>query len=282
MAVRTHRDAVTLLDRVGAVLRADEAAAIMPLGLLAALAAHPDAFGGGRYWEIGDADGPRAAALQTPGHNIVIGGHPAPSDVDELVGVVLAAVPDLPGVMAAPSVADRFVEAWTAATAQTARVQLRQGVYELTELVPPAPTAGAGRPARLTDRDRLVAWLLAFHDEAGVPGAEHAAASVDFRLDGGDDRGWWMWEAGGQPVAMAGFSGPTGTGIRIGPVYTPPSRRGAGFGTSLTAALSENLLARGFERCFLFTDLANPTSNAIYRRVGYRRVGDSIEYGFDR
>jgi predicted GNAT family acetyltransferase len=28
----------------------------------------------------------------------------------------------------------------------------------------------------------------------------------------------------------------------------------------------------------LFTDLANPTSNHVYRRIGYRAVGDSAAY----
>jgi predicted GNAT family acetyltransferase len=30
----------------------------------------------------------------------------------------------------------------------------------------------------------------------------------------------------------------------------------------------------------LYTDLANPTSNAIYQALGYRRVGDSISITF--
>jgi uncharacterized protein len=32
--------------------------------------------------------------------------------------------------------------------------------------------------------------------------------------------------------------------------------------------------------CCLYTDLANPTSNAIYYRIGYRPVCDAAEYFF--
>ena len=32
--------------------------------------------------------------------------------------------------------------------------------------------------------------------------------------------------------------------------------------------------------CFLYTDLANPTSNAIYERIGYVRICDSAEIAF--
>jgi hypothetical protein len=32
--------------------------------------------------------------------------------------------------------------------------------------------------------------------------------------------------------------------------------------------------------CPLFTDLANPTSNSIYRKIGYKPVGDFHDYLF--
>jgi uncharacterized protein len=63
-------------------------------------------------------------------------------------------------------------------------------------------------------------------------------------------------------------------------VYTPLSERGHGYATALVADLSRSLLARGRKRCFLFTDLDNPTSNAIYQRIGYRPVMDVMEHRF--
>jgi hypothetical protein len=42
----------------------------------------------------------------------------------------------------------------------------------------------------------------------------------------------------------------------------------------------EVALDRGKRFCFLYTDLANPTSNAIYMRLGYRPVCDSREIAF--
>jgi predicted GNAT family acetyltransferase len=66
----------------------------------------------------------------------------------------------------------------------------------------------------------------------------------------------------------------------VGPVYTPPELRGRGYATTLVAELSRWLLGRGNRFCFLYTDLANPTSNAIYARIGYRRVCDALEYRF--
>src|SRR5207245_4131635 len=107
---------------------------------------------------------------------------------------------------------------------------------------------------------------------------------VDHRLSS-PWAGSLLWENGGQPVSMAGWGGWTPNGIRVGPVYTPPELRGRGFATTLTAELSRCLLdGRLFEDgrrfCFLYTDLANPTSNAIYERIGYRRVAESAEIWF--
>jgi len=40
------------------------------------------------------------------------------------------------------------------------------------------------------------------------------------------------------------------------------------------------LLDEGRRFCALFTDLANPTSNRIYHKIGYRPVCDFDEYVF--
>jgi predicted GNAT family acetyltransferase len=89
-----------------------------------------------------------------------------------------------------------------------------------------------------------------------------------------------LWEDP-QPVSLAGFGGWTPTGVRIGPVYTPPELRRRGYASALTAELSAQLLAGGLRYCFLYTDLANPTSNRIYQAIGYELVCDSADYAFD-
>jgi predicted GNAT family acetyltransferase len=74
--------------------------------------------------------------------------------------------------------------------------------------------------------------------------------------------------------------GETPHGIRIGPVYTPPQMRGRGYASNLTAAASQDQLDAGRRFRFLFTDLANPTSNKIYRQIGDEPVCDVDQYGF--
>jgi predicted GNAT family acetyltransferase len=90
-----------------------------------------------------------------------------------------------------------------------------------------------------------------------------------------------VWEDEGAPVSVAVAQGRTGRGVRIGYVYTPPERRGRGYASALVASLSARMLADGCDFCVLYTDLSNPTSNRIYRRVGYRLLGEVRDYDLE-
>jgi len=116
--------------------------------------------------------------------------------------------------------------------------------------------------------------LPASHNPASRDTAEATATQW---ISGG---GLWLWVDDG-PVAMAGAVGRTPNGIRVGAVYTPPDRRRQGYASSLVAALSQAQLDAGRRFCFLYTDLANPTSNHIYGAIGYEPVCDVDEYRFE-
>ncbi len=81
-------------------------------------------------------------------------------------------------------------------------------------------------------------------------------------------------------VSLAGKTRPMPHGIVIGPVYTPPELRGHGYASAVTAGLSQHLLDSGYQFVALFTNLANPISNSIYMKIGYKPLGDFNEYKF--
>ena len=89
-----------------------------------------------------------------------------------------------------------------------------------------------------------------------------------------------MWDDDG-PAALAGIGAALAGMARVGPVYTPPERRGRGYASALVARLSATAVEAG-HRCMLYTDLSNPVSNSIYRAIGYRAVGEALRYRFDR
>jgi predicted GNAT family acetyltransferase len=123
--------------------------------------------------------------------------------------------------------------------------------------------------------------MEAFHAEATpeAPAPPDTGEVVD-RWIAGRLRVLYVWEDRGKVVSVAGAGGRTPNGIRIGPVYTPPEQRGRGYATAVTAAASQDQLDRGRRFVTLFTDLANPTSNRIYRAIGYEPVCDMDMYGF--
>jgi hypothetical protein len=57
--------------------------------------------------------------------------------------------------------------------------------------------------------------------------------------------------------------------------------RRRGYGSAVTAAVTAERLAAGRRFCFLYTDLANPTSNRIYASLGYEPVCDSVDCAFE-
>jgi predicted GNAT family acetyltransferase len=136
------------------------------------------------------------------------------------------------------------------------------------------------RRANAGDRELLARWIAAFSAEAGTEPVEpHEWADRSLAADPAL-RGIYLWEDGGVVVSLAGYTGPTRHGMRLGPVYTPPELRGHGYASAVTAALTQMLLDGGRRFCSLFTDLANPTSNKIYQEIGYRPVVDVDIYAF--
>jgi predicted GNAT family acetyltransferase len=208
------------------------------------------------------------ALLQTPPYPLLLSRVP-PDAVP--AAAELLADRSLPGVNALSADADAFAEAWQRITGCAAKIGRQSRLYRLDRLIPPSPfAAGAGRVAGEADRPLLVEWFVAFHGDIGEA-ARAVDEMVDDRLSYG---GLTFWEVDGRPVALAGVSQPAGGTVRVSAVYTPREVRGRGYGAAVTATVTQAALDAGADDVVLFTDLANPTSNALYQRLGYRPVED--------
>jgi len=218
------------------------------------------------------------AAMRTPPFPLLT----SPLDdlsADELLELWLQADAGVSSVTGVTDTARAIAAAWADRTGGTTRCKLSEAMHVLEEVRdPPRPAPGTLRLPRPDERDLLVAWMEEFVGEAGLIGAAQAGPIVDARLR---DDGLMVWDDG-QPVSMIGLAPRVAGVVRIGPVYTPPPQRGRGYAGSAVAAGSRQALAGGAERCMLFTDLANPTSNKIYAEVGYRRIGDWEEIALER
>jgi hypothetical protein len=155
---------------------------------------------------------------------------------------------------------------------------MAQRIYELKSVAPEMRTAapGAMRPAIRQDAERFHQWVVAFEIDAF--GEQHSEQERIHKMFSDRWRDVFFWDHAGQTVSMCIRSRPTAHGITVGLVYTPPELRKRGYATALVANLSQHLLESGYQFCTLYTDLANPTSNAIYQHIGYRPVADVDKY----
>ena len=183
----------------------------------------------------------------------------------------------LQGVVGTRSACDAFAHRWRELTGRThvMRVQLRNHKLTRAEAVP-RPSGGA-RIATTDDIDWVGAAQHDFITEVQLPdGAARLRALIPKRIEQGQI---WIWDDAG-PVAFAGWSDAPPDAARIAPVYTPPLARGRGYATALVTEMSESLLDQGRQRLFLTTDLANPVSNSIYAKIGYRPQSDLFHFDF--
>lgn len=243
------------------------------------LAGMPSADTGPPLWitiesDDGDVIG---AALRTPPYPPVVPaiGHDVARALTDFLHTDRA-IRDLPGVNGPAGPAIAFATRWAELTGCEICTLMRIRLYQLAELDAPTDVPGHFRLASEPDLDLCRSWFDAFAAE--TPGDHPRAdrANVAARVDGGR---MGLWDVAGTPVSLAGWSVPASGVVRIGPVYTPPSRRRRGYGAAVTAAASARIVAAGAQVC-LFTDLSNPVSNSIYQRIGYRPVTDAVELAF--
>jgi predicted GNAT family acetyltransferase len=221
----------------------------------------------GWYEEAGEV---RGAVFRTPPFEWLLAVVPEEATAD-LVAVLRSANADVPGVNGDVAGVDRFAAAWTAATGQRATITLALDLYELGTLRhPDPPPAGRARPAEEADLDVAIRFYTGFQDEVPTPLTE-VLPLVRERMD---DRRLWLWEHGAGVVASLAARTAAVAGVsRIAPVYTPPEHRRHGYATAVTAACTADALARDAERVVLYTDVADPSANAMYQRIGFRPIG---------
>ena len=173
-----------------------------------------------------------------------------------------------------------FAEAWRTATGRPGMVTTEERLYRLGTLRPPIGVPGAQRDANSADRAGLLDWVEHFFVETFSHQRDDSAGErfID-RANAVGDR-FVLWDDGGTPVSMAMLRAPAAGTSRIGPVFTPRSARGRGYGSAVTAAAAHLARRGGVDDVVLFADLANPTSNAIYQRIGFEAAGDSVRVDF--
>jgi uncharacterized protein len=270
--IEFEEDPGSILNKAGEFLASQPALHNLILTLLHARVAQPEP---GRYWVAMEGDRAVGVVIQSP---LTFAATLTPMDqrvAAAMVDAIAAADVYLPGVNGEAATAASFAGHWSERRKSAATPFQGNRLYELLEAGEATGVEGKLRQALPRDRSLMIHWTRAFQTEIGEP-ADDTELRVDRGLAGGE---LWLWDDG-EAKSMAVARKPIEGVVRVSGVYTPAEKRNRGYAAACVHALSKHMRDAGF-RCVLYTDLANPTSNSIYRRIGYRAVAEVLRYRFE-
>jgi predicted GNAT family acetyltransferase len=220
-------------------------------------------------WCWAELDGDVVAVAQ---HTPPFGVYVSPGEGEalaSLAGLMHQLRPGVPSVGGVRRAVDAFTGAWPG---RVGVELMATHLYACSAGDLVAPTVpGHLRLARSEDADILRTWVDGFVADTGVPAP--VRTDVDERIAAGR---LWVWQVDEQLVSMAGTQVPVGGVARVSLVYTPPEQRGRGWAAACTAGVTSLQHERGLT-CMLYADAANPVSNGVYTRIGYRHVAEAVD-----
>lgn len=282
MRVVSHQDVRTFWEAAGPILVADPVRHTSVLSLVGQLMqdirpteAEPIML----TVHDGYGDAVRGAVLCTP---------PMPANVNALpadvapvvVRYLVANGQQVSGARGSEVEADAFAAAWAATTGDEWESVMDDFLYRLDVLVPPVGVPGEFRLVAEEDIPLVVQWRVAFEREAMSRHIDLEGAEIHVRRTIASGACYGLWCVDGRPVAVASATAPVEAMSRIGAVYTPLTERGHGYGSAVTAGVSQWALDHDVTDVVLHADRDNPVTNAIYQRMGYRYVQDGRVIAF--
>ena len=280
--ILSHEDASELISLSGAYLELHESENNLPIGVVYTLAKNPLYDGSEPPLLLSILERGRAVgvALMTPPRRIILSKIETGLEVAmvDLIRFLRGIDAQIPGVVGPAAEAQAFSDWWAQTVpGVSSRVTTRLRSFEVRKVADVPLSPGKLRLAGMEDRPLMARWIVAFSESIGEPvDFDRAKSNAEQYIN---DRQLYIWDHDG-PVSMAKMSRPTRNGTTIGMVYTSCEHRNKGYATSCVFALTEQLLSNRYSFCNLYTDLLNPTSNSIYRRIGYVPLGDALAIDF--
>jgi uncharacterized protein len=221
---------------------------------------------------------PVFVGVRRPGFHLVINGDHEADIIACTVDGIVAQMPELKGVIGPRPITEAFAERYEHVTRVPCSIEMEQLIYELVRVEKLTLAPGRLRLAGPSDTPLLIEWFAAFQRDIGSPrGSDHIRDRVLGMIA---RKNAYIWEYETRPVSLALHSRSTRNGATISGVFTPPEYRGRGFATACVSSVSNTLLESGYSHCCLYTDANFPTSNRIYKRIGYAEIAASIVYRF--
>lgn len=241
----------------------------------------------GRYWVATNSKGVVGVVVQSPLNSRALITPMTSEVVPAVVNAISEANVALPGVAGDAATTACFAGEWAERHKSPVFPFLGLRLYEVNEVQESSAVSGHFRKAVLDDRELLIDWVSRFSVDIG----EQENTSDDEELQKRkvtssrivnrhlSAEHLWLWEDT-EPVSMVARTTAVARVVQVRLVYTPQENRSRGYATACVGKISKQIRNEG-NRCILYTDLCNPISNAIYRRIGYRAVAEAIQYRFE-
>jgi len=183
---------------------------------------------------------------------------------------------ELDGAVGPIETAKFFSSIWSGSS----KVGMHQGIYQLDNVIHPDYEGGSMVLAEDKHFDLVREFSFGFIKDC-FPGENKENEADEAAARNIKNKTLFLWKnLSGEFVSMAANNRESKNGATISWVYTPPQHRNHGYGSKIVASLSQKMLNNGKAFCNLFTDLLNPTSNSIYQKVGYKKIGESMHFKF--
>ncbi|MDH4421960.1 GNAT family N-acetyltransferase [Bacillus cereus] len=182
--------------------------------------------------------------------------------------------PDIPGLIGNKKIVQKLAEEIAMLENKKTNVAMEQGIYELKQVKKKWNGDGIFREVSSDELPLIEQWIYQFCEDVKLPTTKEEAKQTAHTLI--NNSRLFGLEVDGKLVSVAAKTRPTNNNITVNFVYTPKEAREKGYASNCVAALSQHLLDEGYKTTTLYTDLANPTSNKIYKEIGYEQIMESV------
>lgn len=204
------------------------------------------------------------------------------SGVDLLISALIESKVALSAVMGQMTSVLAFQSKWCLRSSLNSVLQMHLGVYDCQKIIMPAISNEKLIVAGVEHKKILDSFIRGFLLEC-FPDKPLTDADVENLMNRQlkESSLYLLVNNEGEIVSMAANTrGGLNSGT-ISLVYTPLSFRKKGYAGITVALLSEKILASGKTNVNLFTDLKNPTSNSVYQKIGFVKIGEQLHYHFN-
>ncbi|ANU15553.1 GNAT family N-acetyltransferase [Planococcus halocryophilus] len=222
-----------------------------------------------------------AACLMTPPHALQLVVFRQWSEIEKEIADHLRNLGvKVSGIVGEQETSLLFAKAWTNHTKEQVKVLMDQGLYRIDAVNKGLQkSVGSWRVASNKDAKLLIEWYKLFEDETGIDRHSTQEQATQRIEDFLERKEVYVWEVEGSIVSCMKKGRPSKNGITVSFVFTPKPYRTKGYARTLVAEVTDELLLE-YDFVMLYTDLANPTSNKIYREIGYEQIANPVHLIF--